>query len=101
MQSVARPSFLSRFFSAYRSVTKNAGAGSPNRVTEGNGTAIDVDFIRIEVQLTADFYELSSKRFVGFDEVKVLDFQTCLERALRLAGIGPMPMMAGSTPAEA
>ena len=76
-------------------------ARGADRMTERDGAAVDVDNSRVPAQVLVDRESLSGEGLVGFHELEVLDHQPAFSSAFRLAGIGPVPMIAGSTPAVA
>lgn len=51
---------------------QDTGTTSTNRVTQGNRPAVDVYFVRIKTQVTADREKLGGKCFVGFDKIDIL-----------------------------
>jgi hypothetical protein len=80
---------------------QHAATRCPDRVAEGDGAAVDVDLVQIPLQILGHRQRLRGKSFVGFDQVQLPDCQPALSRQRRVADTGPMPMIAGSTPALA
>jgi hypothetical protein len=71
-------------------------------MADGDCAAIDVDDRRIPAEILVDRAGLGGEGFVGFDQIEIADcFQPAFSSALRDAGIGPVPMILGSTPAVA
>ena len=66
----------------------DAGAGSADGVTDGDGAAVDVDLAHVEVQLTRDGDGLRGEGFVGLDEVDVVDGHAGLGHGLTGGGNG-------------
>src|SRR5579885_872160 len=63
---------------------ENARARGADRMTEGDGAAIDVELGRIEAELLADRDRLCSEGLIGLDEIKILHRPAgLLERGLR------------------
>ena len=60
----------------------DAGAGHAERVTEGDGAAVDVHLrVEVDAQVTGRADDLAGERLVDLDEVDVVDGHACpLER---------------------
>ena len=76
--------FAADFFQAVEQGYEDTSAGCANRMTEGDSTAMDVDFAHVKAEFTAAVYSLSCESFVSFDEVEVFDFEACFSQ--RFAG---------------
>ena len=99
MHSVARPFLASRFCISCSSVTRTRAPEAPIGMAEGDGAAVDVDLAGVPAEVLVDGAGLRREGLVGLDQVEVVGLPAGLLRAAREAGIGPEPMMAGSTPA--
>ena len=75
--------------------------GGADGVAERDGAAVDVDPVEVPADIAVHRNGLGRKGLVGLDKVEVLTFQPAFSRQRRVAGMGPVPMMAGSTPALA
>ena len=80
---------------------EHATAGGADGMADGDGAAVHVDLGRIPAKFPVDRNRLGGERLIGLDEIEILDVPAGLVSALREAGIGPVPMIAGSTPAVA
>jgi len=78
---------------------EDAGPACADGVTDGDGTAVDVETILGNGELAADRHGLRRERFVELEEVDVTKFDACFCSAARTAGTGPIPMIRGATPA--
>src|SRR5687768_6321880 len=56
-------------------------SGCPDRMSEPDGTAVRIGFLGVELQVARNGHRLHRERFVGFDDVHVLDLEAgILER---------------------
>ena len=69
-------------------------------MADGDGAAIDVDLAGVPAHVLVDGAGLRGEGLVGFDQIEVARPSSRPSSApAREAGIGPVPMIAGSTPA--
>ena len=101
MQSVARPFFHVAALHLVEQRRQHARSRGADRMPDRDGAAVDVHDRRVPAHVLVDRERLGREGFVGLDELDVLDLPAGFSSALREAGIGPDPMMAGSTPAVA
>ncbi len=80
---------------------EDACARCPDRVTDGDRTAIDVDDFRVPAKVLVDAQAWAAKASLASTRSRSSIFQPARSSALREAGIGPVPMICGSTPAVA
>ena len=75
----------------------------PRGMAERNGTTMHVDPVRIEADLIDARQGLRGERLIELSKIEIVArrCRLALASALRVAGTGPMPMTAGSTPAAA
>ena len=79
-----------------------AGAAHAERMAERDRAAVDVHALLVEAELAHDREALRGERLVQLDQVEVARPSTPVRASsLRTAGIGPMPITRGSTPATA
>lgn len=93
--------FAADFFQAVEQRNEDTSAGSSDRMAESDSAAVDVDFAHVEAEFANNVYGLCCERFVSFYEGEIVSCEAGFSKALREEGTGPIPMMEGSTPAEA
>ena len=77
------------------------GAGSAERVSEGDGAAVHVEAVRVDGQFLQAGEDLHGEGFVQFNEVDLVQRQAGELEGFLIAGTGPTPKRSGSTPAVA
>src|SRR5207249_11266695 len=60
----------------------NSRPGASDGMAKGNGSSIDVEFLRIDRQLAQAGQHLNSERLIHFHKIKLLQFQTRLRNLL-------------------
>ena len=97
-----KPRLLPRRRSSSVQRQQQARARHAERMAERDRAAVDVDLLAIQAELLLDGEVLRRERFVDFDQVDVGEREAGASPARRaIAGAGPMPMIAGSTPTVA
>lgn len=78
-----------------------AATGGANGVAEGDGAAVDVNPASIPAQLLTHGQGLGREGFIGLDQIQLGQTPARLIQAAAGGDTGPIPMIAGSTPALA
>ncbi len=73
MHSVARPFLASRLLHFVQQRDQHTRAGRTDRMTDGDGAAIDVDLRRIPAEILVDRAGLRGESLIGLDQVEVVD----------------------------
>jgi hypothetical protein len=80
---------------------EHARAGRADRMADGDRAAIDVDDRGIPAESLLTAQACAAKASLASTRSRSPTFQPAFSSALREAGIGPVPMICGSTPAVA
>ena len=70
-------------------------------MAESDRPPFTLRLLRIDTQILAYRQRLCGKCFICFDQIDIRQLKSGLFRAFLVAGTGPIPMMEGSTPADA
>ena len=98
MQRVTRPSSTIPALHLVEQLGGDGGAGSADRVAEGDRAAVGVDLVLIEPEVVDHGECLGREGLVELDDLDLLELAPRAFRTRRTAGTGPMPMSLGSTP---
>src|SRR5262249_18071303 len=80
---------------------QDASAGRADRMPDRDRAAVDVNFIGVPAEILVHGAGLRGEGFIGLHEIEVANIPAGFLSAAREEGIGPVPMILGSTPAWA
>ena len=98
---VARPFCRAAALHLVQQGGEDPRARGADRVADGDGAAIDVDLVRIEAEFAHHARDWAANASLDSTRSRSPTFHPAFSSALRVAGIGPVPMISGSTPAWA
>lgn len=77
-----------------------SSTSTTQRMTQSNGTSVDVQLIRGNVACLSRVQTLSSESLIDLEHINVTDSQTSLLQHTGNGHCWPMPMISGGTPTE-